>query len=80
VVKVAGLLPAKAPGPLFKMPRRDLTVEAKWLRRFTFAPAVALLQQLPVDLLLGHSVSLASIPAGPELQRSGKAVKVVVEP
>src|SRR3984957_550916 len=71
---------ATAPVPLFDVLRRDLTIEAVWLRRFTFQRAVALLPQLPVDRLLGHSVSLARIAEGFDLLRSGKAVKVVVEP
>jgi len=71
---------ATAPVPLFGVLRRDLTIEAVWLRRFTFQRAVALLPQLPVDRLLSHSVSLARIAEGFDLLRSGKAVKVVVEP
>jgi L-iditol 2-dehydrogenase len=71
---------ATAPVPLFDVLRRDLTIEAVWLRRFTFQRAVALLPQLPVDRLLSHSVSLARIAEGFDLLRSGKAVKVVVEP
>lgn len=71
---------AEAPVPLFDVLRRDLTIEAVWLRRFTFQRAVALLPHLPVDRLLSHSVSLARLPEGLELLRSGKAVKVVVEP
>jgi L-iditol 2-dehydrogenase len=70
---------AEAPVPLFDVLRRDLTIEAVWLRRFTFQRAVALLPHLPVDRLLSHSVSLARISEGLELLRSGKAVKVVVE-
>jgi hypothetical protein len=34
----------------------------------------------PVDHLRSHSVSLARLAEGFELLRSGKAVKVVVEP
>jgi len=60
--------------------RRDLTIEAGWLRRSTSQRAVALLPHLPVDRLLSHSVSLAGIAEGLELLRKGKAVKVVVEP
>jgi L-iditol 2-dehydrogenase len=71
---------ATAPVPLFGVLRRDLTIEAVWLRRFTFQRAVALLPHLPVDRLLSHSVSLARIAEGFALLRSGKAVKVVVEP
>ena len=71
---------ATAPVPLFGVLRRDLTIEAVWLRRFTFQRAVALLPQLPVDRLLSHTVSLARIAEGFALLRSGKAVKVVVEP
>jgi L-iditol 2-dehydrogenase len=71
---------AVAPLPLFDVLRRDITIEAVWLRRFTFQRAVALLPHLPVDRLLSHSVPLARIPEGLELLRSGKAVKVVVEP
>jgi L-iditol 2-dehydrogenase len=71
---------AQAPVPLFDVLRRDLTIEAVWLRRFTFQRAVALLPHLPVDRLLSHSVSLARIAEGFDLLRSGKAVKVVVEP
>jgi L-iditol 2-dehydrogenase len=71
---------AAVPVPLFDVLRRDLTIEAVWLRRFTFQRAIALLPQLPVDRLLSHSVPLARIPDALELLRSGKAVKVVVEP
>jgi L-iditol 2-dehydrogenase len=71
---------ATAPVPLFGVLRRDLTIEAVWLRRFTFQRAVALLPHLPVDRLLSHTVSLARIAEGFALLRSGKAVKVVVEP
>jgi threonine dehydrogenase-like Zn-dependent dehydrogenase len=71
---------ATVPVPLFDVLRRDLTIEAVWLRRFTFQRAVALLAQLPVGRLLSHSVSLARIAEGFDLLRSGKAVKVVVEP
>jgi L-iditol 2-dehydrogenase len=71
---------ATAPVPLFDVLRRDLTIEAVWLRRFTFQRAVALLPHLPVDRLLSHSVPLARIAEGFDLLRSGKAVKVVVEP
>src|ERR1700677_307711 len=79
---LAGMPPpaATAPVPLFGVLRRDLTIEAVWLRRFTFQRAVALLPHLPVDRLLSHSVSLARIAEGFALLRSGKAVKVVVEP
>jgi L-iditol 2-dehydrogenase len=79
---LVGLSPpaAEAPVPLFDVLRRDLTIEAVWLRRFTFQRAVALLPYLPVERLLSHSVSLARIAEGLELLRSGKAVKVVVEP
>jgi L-iditol 2-dehydrogenase len=71
---------ATAPVPLFGVLRRDLTIEAVWLRRFTFQRAVALLPHLAVDRLLSHTVSLARIAEGFALLRSGKAVKVVVEP
>jgi threonine dehydrogenase-like Zn-dependent dehydrogenase len=79
---LAGISPpaAEAPVPLFDVLRRDLTIEAVWLRRFTFQRAVALLPHLPVDRLLSHCVPLARIAEGLELLRSGKAVKVVVEP
>ena len=66
--------------PIFDVLRRDLTIEAVWLRRFTFQRAVALLPQLPVDKLISHSVPLARIQDALELLRSGEAVKVVVEP
>ena len=66
--------------PLFDVLRRDLTVEAVWLRRFTFQRAVALLPQLPLSRLVSHSVPLGRIEHAFDLLRSGEAVKVVVEP
>jgi len=79
---LVGIAPpaAQAPVPLFDVLRRDLRIEAVWLRRFTFQRAIALLPHLPVDRLLSHCVPLASIAEGLELLRKGKAVKVVVEP
>ncbi len=66
--------------------RRDITIEAVWLRRLTFQRAAAPLPQLPVAALLSHCV-----PLGPDRARirpaavrrsreSGEAVKVVVQP
>ncbi len=66
--------------PLWSLLRRDLTVEAVWLRRFTFQRAVALLPDLPLDRLISHRVPLSRIGDAFELLRSGEAVKVVVEP
>ncbi len=71
---------ASASVPLFDVLRRDLTVEAVWLRRFTFQRAVALLPQLPLSRLVSHSVPLGRIGHAFDLLRSGEAVKVVVEP
>lgn len=64
----------------FGLLRRDITIEAVWLRRFTFQRAVALLPQLPVAALLSHCVPLARIGHAFDLLRSGEAVKVVVQP
>lgn len=60
--------------------RRDITIQAVWLRRFTFQRAVALLPELPVARLLSHRILLARIGHALDLLRSGEAVKVVVEP
>jgi threonine 3-dehydrogenase len=71
---------AAASVPLLDLVRRDITIEAVWLRRFTFQRAVALLPQLPLEHLLSHAVPLARIGHAFDLLRSGEAVKVVVEP
>jgi L-iditol 2-dehydrogenase len=71
---------ASASVPLFGVLRRDITIEAVWLRRFTFQRAVALLPQLPVGRLISHRVPLGRIGHAFDLLRSGEAVKVVVEP
>jgi len=79
---LVGLPPVAAAAnvPLFDLLRRDVTIEAVWLRRFTFQRAVALLRELPVHRLVSHRVPLEQIAAAFELLRSGEAVKVVVEP
>ena len=65
---------------LFGLLRRDITVEAVWLRRFTFQRAVALLPELPLGRLVSHTVPLERIEHAFDLLRSGEAVKVVVQP
>jgi L-iditol 2-dehydrogenase len=71
---------ASATVPLFDSLRRDITIEAVWLRRFTFQRAVALLTELPLGHLISHSVPLGRIEHAFDLLRSGEGVKVVVEP
>lgn len=68
------------PVPLFDLVRRDITVEAVWLRRFTFQRAVSLLAELPLQQLISHHLPLADLPRAFELLRSGSAVKVVIRP
>jgi L-iditol 2-dehydrogenase len=65
---------------LFDLLRRDITVEAVWLRRFTFQRAVALLPELPLGGLVSHTVPLDRIEDAFDLLRTGRAVKVVVRP
>jgi L-iditol 2-dehydrogenase len=79
---LVGISPAAAaaPVPLLDLVRRDITIEAVWLRRFTFQRAVALLAELPLEPLITHHVPLADIGLAFELLRSGAAVKVVVRP
>ncbi len=79
---LVGLAPpaASAAVPLPDLLRRDITIHAVWLRRFTFQRAVALLPELPVARLISHRVPLARIGHAFDLLRSGEAVKVVVEP
>jgi L-iditol 2-dehydrogenase len=79
---LVGISPAAAtaPVPLLDLVRRDITVEAVWLRRFTFQRGVALLAELPLEQLISHHVPLADIPLAFELLRSGEAVKIVVRP
>lgn len=71
---------ASATVPLLGLLRRDLTVHAVWMRKFTFQRAVALLSALPLGKIVSHTVALDEIAEAFALLRSGEAVKVVVEP
>jgi L-iditol 2-dehydrogenase len=71
---------ASADVPLLDLVRRDIEIQAVWLRRFTFQRAVALLPSLPLERLITHAVPLRRIEQAFGLLRSGEAVKVVVEP
>jgi L-iditol 2-dehydrogenase len=71
---------ALATVPLLSLLRRDLTVHAVWMRKFTFQRAVELLPALPLEKIVTHTVALDEIGEAFALLRSGEAVKVVVEP
>lgn len=66
--------------PLWDLLRRDIVIHAVWLRKYTFQAAVELLPYLPLSGIVTDKVPLDRIGEGFELARTGKAVKVVVEP
>jgi 2-desacetyl-2-hydroxyethyl bacteriochlorophyllide A dehydrogenase len=65
---------------LVSLQRRDLTVSACWVRRYSFQRAVALLPSLPLAGLLTHEVPLHSVGEAIRLLREGEAIKVAVIP
>lgn len=81
-VALVGLSPPAAviELPLLDLQMRDLTLSAVWMRKFTFQRAVALLDKLPLERLVTHTVPLADIHRGIELLRDGEATKVMVAP
>ena len=66
--------------PLFDLMRRDLTIHAVWMRRFSFQRALQLLPVLTLDPLITDTVPLADYERAVALLRGGDAIKVVIQP
>jgi threonine dehydrogenase-like Zn-dependent dehydrogenase len=62
--------------------RKELQVLGVFLSKYTFVPAIRLLEQglLPMDEVVSHVMALDEISEAHNMVRTGKAIKVVIDP
>ncbi len=62
--------------------RKELRIFGVFLTKYTFVPAIRLLEQrlLPMEQLISHVMPLAKVFEAHELLRAGRAIKIVIDP
>ena len=73
---------ARPPVPQAEIMRKELQVSGVWLAKHTFVPAIRLLERgvLPMDDIISHVMPLDRILEAHDMMRSGKALKIVIDP
>ena len=68
--------------PQAQIMRKELQVVGVWLAKYTFVPAIKLLERglLPMDDVVSHVMPLNRILEAHDMMRSGQALKIVIDP